>query len=109
MKTSVSAVETYKAVLQTDYCEYVKYVHQGAWKKTPVHRFLCKYVQNFVERETDLPYEILVITTPPQHGKSQSITETLPSWYLGKYPTHRIIEASYNDDTARKFGRKNYF
>ena len=49
----VSAVDTYRAVLQTDYCEYVKYVHHGAWKVTPFHSMLCGYVQNFVERETD--------------------------------------------------------
>lgn len=103
----ISAVDTYRAVLQTDYCEYVEYVHQGAWKKTPFHRLLCKYVQNFVERETDKPYEILVITTPPQHGKSQSITETLPSWYLGKHPDKHVIEISYNEDFAIQFGRRN--
>ena len=103
----VSAVDTYRAVLQTDYCEHVKYVHHGAWKVTPFHSMLCGYVQNFVERETELPYEILVITTPPQHGKSQSITETLPSWYLGKHPDRHVIEISYNEDFAIKFGRRN--
>ena len=104
---NVSAVETYNAILQTDYCEYVYHVHHGAWKKTPFHRFLCKYVQNFIERETDKPYEILVISTPPQHGKSQSVTETLPSWYLGRHPENHVIEISYNEDFAIKFGRRN--
>ena len=104
---AITATDAYRSVLQTDYCEYVKYVHQGAWKKTPFHRFLCGYVQNFVERETNLPYEILVITTPPQHGKSQSITETLPSWYLGRHPSKHVIEISYNEDFAIKFGRRN--
>ena len=106
MKTP-SAVDTYKAVLRDDYCEYVKHVHRGSWKVTPFHYFLCKYVQNFVERETEKPYEILVITTPPQHGKSQSITETLPSWYLGRHPDRHVIEISYNEDFAVKFGRRN--
>lgn len=106
-ENKISAVETYNAVLQTDYCEYVKHVHQGSWKKTPFHRFLCKYVQNFVERPTDKPYEILVIATPPQHGKSQSITETLPSWYLGRHKANHVIEVSYNEDFAIKFGRRN--
>ena len=107
MANKVSAVEAYNAVLQTDYCEYVYHTHQGAWKKTPFHRFLTRYIQNFVERETDKPYEILVISTPPQHGKSQSVTETLPSWYLGRHPESHIIEISYNEDFAIKFGRRN--
>ena len=42
----------------------------------------------------------------PTHN-SLTITESLPSWYLGRYPKNRIIEASYNDDTAKRFGRKN--
>lgn len=107
MNKDISAVETYRSVLQTDYCEYVKYVHQGSWKKTPFHTFLCKYVQNFIERETDKPYEILVISCPPQHGKSTSVTETLPSWYLGRHPDNRVIEISYSEDFAIKFGRRN--
>ena len=69
MAGNVTAVDAYRAVLQTDYCEYVAHVHQGAWKKTPFHRFLTGYVQNFVERPTDKPYEILVLSCPPQHGK----------------------------------------
>lgn len=107
MAKNITATDTYRAVLQTDYCEYVKYVHQGSWQKTPFHHFLCKYVQNFIQRPTDKPYEILAISTPPQHGKSQSITETLPSWYLGNYPNNRVIEVSYNEDFAIKFGRAN--
>ena len=104
---AVSRVDTYNAVLRSDYAEYVKYVHDGLWYKTRFHEFLCKYVQNFVERPTSKPYEILAIHTPPQHGKSQSITETLPSWYLGKNPDNRVIEISYNKEFAIKFGRRN--
>ena len=102
-----NAIETYNAILRTDYSEYVKYVHKGMWYKTRVHSFLCKYVQNFIETENNVPYEILVIHTPPQHGKSQTITETLPSWYLGKHPNNRVIEISYNETFAIKFGKRN--
>ncbi len=102
-----SAVDTYNVILQTDYAEYVKYVHKGAWQKTRFHRFLCAYVQEFVERPTDKPYEILAIHTPPQHGKSQSVTETLPSWWLGKHPDGRVIEISYNENFAIRFGKRN--
>ena len=44
----------------------------------------------------------------PTHN-SITITETLPSWYLGRNPTHRVIEISYNEDFAQKFGRRNRF
>ncbi len=100
-------IELYRMLLQTDYCAYVKHVHEGRWEASRFHRFLCNEVQNFIETETGNPYDILIIHTPPQHGKSQTITETLPSWYLGKNPLHRVIEISYSEDFAMLFGRRN--
>ena len=97
----------YRMILQTDYCAYVQYVHKGMWKVSTFHRYLCDMVQDFVTRRTGHAFDILIISTPPQHGKSQSVSETLPSWYLGRYPTHKVIEVSYNEDYAQKFGRAN--
>lgn len=70
-------IELYRMLLQTDYASYVKYVHGGRWTLSRFHKYLCNYVQEFIERETGNPYDILVISTPPQHGKSMTVTETL--------------------------------
>lgn len=86
---------------------YLYYVHGDAWRRTRMSDFLADEVQRFVESDTGHPYDILLIETPPQHGKSMTITESFPSWYLGRFPRNRVIEASYNDDTAKRFGRKN--
>lgn len=86
-----------------DYCEYV---HEGRWIPTRFHVALCDRVQEFIESETR-PYGVLVITTPPQFGKSRTVTETLPSWCLVRNPNWRIILASYGEDFAEKFGRAN--
>ena len=86
---------------------YLRYVHGGVWKDTRLSSFLAEALQSFVEAETGNAYDILLIETPPQHGKSITVTETFPSWYLGRYAHDRVIEASYNEDTARRFGRKN--
>ena len=96
-----------RTLARKSYKRYLYYVHAGSWKRTKMSDFLADRVQEFVETETGNAYDILVIETPPQHGKSLTITETFPSWYLGRYPKHRVIEASYNDDTAKRFGRKN--
>lgn len=77
------------------------------WKPTKFHKYLCETVQEFVEKDTGNPYDILLISTPPQVGKSVTITETLPSWYLGRNPENRVIEISYNADFAKRFGRRN--
>lgn len=86
---------------------YLYYVHSSTWKRTKMSDYLADEVQHFVEQDTGNAYDILLIETPPQHGKSLTITESFPSWYLGRYPQNRIIEVSYNFDTAERFGRKN--
>ena len=96
-----------RTLARKSYKRYLYYVHGESWVRTKMSDYLADEVQKFVEEETDHAYDVLVIETPPQHGKSLTITETFPSWYLGRYPKHRVIEASYNDDTAKRFGRKN--
>ena len=77
------------------------------WKRTRMAEFLAGRVQAFLETETGHAYDILLIETPPQHGKSMTVTESVPSWYLGKHPEARIIMASYNEGFAERFLRRN--
>ena len=34
-------------------------------------------------------------------------TETLPSWYLMKHPDNSVIQISYEDELAERFGKRN--
>lgn len=45
-------------------------------------------------------------TLIPTHN-SMSITETLPSWFLGNNPDLSVIITAYNADIAEKFGDRN--
>ena len=106
--------ENYNKILRASYKAYCfEANNDGAdmdklrWKPSKFHVFLCDTVQRFLEEETGHPYDILLISTPPQHGKSKTITECLPSWYLGRHPEHRVIEISYSETFAQKFGRRN--
>lgn len=74
---------------------------------TRLHRFLCETAWKFVSEETGNPYDILLLSVPPQHGKSLTLTETFPSFYLGKNQEKRVIEVSYGSDFAKRFGRAN--
>ena len=96
-----------RTLARKSYRRYLYYVHGDTWRRTRLSDFLSDQVQSFVERDTGNAYDILLIETPPQHGKSLTISEAFPSWYLGRYPKNRVIEASYNDDSAKRFGRKN--
>lgn len=96
-----------REVAKRQYKEYLPYVHGKAWKRTKMSAFIADEVQRFIEQKTSNAYDILVIETPPQHGKSMTLTESLPSWYLGKHPEDRVLLASYNEDFAGRFCRRN--
>ena len=99
--------ELLKELARREYASYCEYVHQGNWKRGKAVEYICNTIQEFIEEETDNAYDILVLSMPPQHGKSLTITETLPSYYLGKHPKHRVVEISYSEDFALLFGRRN--
>ena len=89
------------------YAEYLAYAYGDSWIRTRLSSFLAEKIQNFIETDTGHAYDILIIECPPQHGKSMTVSESLPSWVLGKYPEHNIILASYDSDFAERFCRKN--
>lgn len=104
--SNAEILENYTSLVRYDYCSYCMHVNDG-WIPTKFHRRLCNEVQDFITSNTSAAYDILVISTPPQHGKSVTITETLPSWYLGQFPRNKVIEISYSEDFAEQFGRRN--
>lgn len=48
----------------------------------------------------------LIVTMPPQHGKSKGSTWLLPAYMLGINPNLRIAIASYSDAFAKQFNRE---
>jgi predicted phage terminase large subunit-like protein len=47
----------------------------------------------------------LIVTVPPQHGKSEGSTRRLPSYILGKHPDAKMAISSYSTPFARKFNK----
>jgi len=47
----------------------------------------------------------LIISVPPQHGKSELSTRRMPGLMFGKNPNLKIAVASYNATMARRFNR----
>ena len=89
------------------YSEYPAYAYGDSWIRTRLSSFLARKIQDFIETDTGHAYDILIIECPPQHGKSMTVSESLPSWYLGRHPDQNIILASYDSDFAERFCRKN--
>lgn len=89
-----------------DYFHFVQYT-TPEYKESKFHKFLCKTVQDFMETTTPHAFDILCLSVPPQLGKSTTITEALPAWYLMNNPTGKVIIAGYNEDFCTRFGRRN--
>lgn len=89
-----------------DYGEYVKLSNPGFYMTT-FHRYLCDQIQEFLEYKSDNAMDILLLSVPPRHGKSFTVTETLPAWYLGKHPDYNVILCSYEGTFAESFSRRN--
>lgn len=49
----------------------------------------------------------MMVFLPPRHSKSMTISESFPAYFIGKSPERRVIQVSYGDNLARKFGRAN--
>lgn len=89
-----------------NYAEYLKLVFpQYIW--TPFHIFLAKICQSALEKAERGEDVYICLSVPPRHGKTETVTKTLPSWCVGRNPDKRAILVSYNDDFASAFGDAN--
>lgn len=96
-----------------DYASYVSYTHRFdvEFKIAKFQKYVCgcidKLLNNELLNEKGKPYKGICLSQPPQTGKSRCVTETLPSYFLGKNPSSNVIEVSYSDNFANRFGRRN--
>ena len=65
-------------------------------------RLLNRYLVALAARR--LPTNRLAVFVPPQHGKSTTISRVFPPWYLGNFPRHKVILASYAFNLAEDHG-----
>lgn len=110
--TLLEIEEKHKAA--NDYYEYVKYVHQGMYGYTRHGEYIAKVLDDAIKqrkrmltKEIPVRTQYIMLSVPPQHGKSMHATETYPSFFLGHFPDEGVIEISYNSDFAEKFGGRN--
>lgn len=65
------------------------------------HRALCKALNRFASGEL----KRLIVTLPPRHGKSETVSRRLPAYLLGLHPEMKIIGTSYADALAASMNR----
>lgn len=112
------------------YPAYLQCVNYG-YKMTPYHYSMAANLQREFERgpnplpgfenivDRTKPYDpsepdyhrqsygLILLSAPPQTGKSLTITESFQSWCLIKYPRLGVLTLGYASDFAARFGRRN--
>ena len=109
----MSSVEKEKALKQIQYRKakdsYIHYLKMCfpnyVW--TPFHLFLARICQSLVEKIEKGEKVRVLLSCPPRHGKSETVTKTLPSWFIGRNPDKNAILTAYNSDLAEKFNDAN--
>lgn len=86
-----------------DYADYLERVHRGNYKHMPHTRYIAKHLQAIADGEE----KHIIVELPPRSSKSYTITETFPSYFLGRNPNKKVIATAYSEGLARKFGRLN--
>lgn len=105
---SASERSLYKQELElfiagNSYVDYIQLVHGGKWKRARHLDLVCRELERVISGRT----KRLMLFLPPRHGKSMTVTETFPSYFLGRNPDKRVIEISYSDEFAQRFGKLN--
>lgn len=113
------ALEQIKVVkARNNYIDYLKLVYPN-YILTQFHKFLALICDTAIKRveKANMPNATqedikkgrirILLSVPPRHGKSETITKTLPSWFIGRNPTKNAILTAYNADLAEKFEDSN--
>ena len=106
MSNAIPEEVRYQALLQLarlNYKDYLLLSHHNSY----THFRHTKLIANELQKIADGEQRYIIIEMPPRHGKSLTVSETFPSYYLAKNPNKRVITTAYSDTLARKFGRAN--
>ena len=99
--TASTADASLQLVPQENLLSFTRYT-LPAFAPAPFHIAYYEVLTRFAMGEI----KKLMITMPPQHGKSEGATRRLPAFVLGQDPDKRIAIVSYNAIKARKFNRE---
>jgi predicted phage terminase large subunit-like protein len=93
------AVERERA--QGSFMEYIKMMWPG-FVSGRHHSLMAKKFEDIAEGRG----KRLIINMAPRHTKSEFASYLLPSWFLGKFPSKKVIQCSNTAELAVGFGRK---
>ena len=88
-------------IAQDKFMAYAKHVYDGFIEGTH-HRIIAEKLERIARGDL----KRLIVNMPPRHSKSEFASYLMPSWFLGRNPKLKIIQATMNTELAVRFGRK---
>lgn len=90
------------------YPAYLQAANYG-YQVTAYHYSLAANLQRNFEKGPNpgMPYGLILLSAPPQTGKSFSVTESFQSWCLIRNPRLSVLTLGYESTFASRFGRRN--
>ena len=70
------------------------------YRDAEVHRVIAQALERVARGECLR----MLLSVPPQHGKSQLCSRSFPAWVAGRWPHKNIMLGTYNQDFANEFG-----
>ena len=92
--------EIVKAAARVDLLAFSRYM-QPSLDIQPYHKVYYRILNEFAHGRI----KKLIITMPPQHGKSEGSSRKLPAFILGLFPDKKVFIGSYAASHARDFNR----
>ena len=88
-------------ICQDNLLEFCKYM-DPTYVVAPHHKKLAELLTQIAYGYKDR----IAVSIPPRHGKSHLVSTLFPAWFLGKFPTKKVLMVSHTGDLAVDFGRK---
>lgn len=89
-----------EVIARNDFSEFAKWA-MPSLEATDFHKSYYRILDEFAHGRI----KRLIVSVPPQHGKSLGSSQMLPAYMLGLAPDTHIAIASYNATLASRFNR----
>ena len=86
---------------QENFLDYAQHVYEGFIVGSH-HKIIAEKLELIAQGKL----KRLIVNMPPRHSKSEMASYLMPSWFLGRNPKLKIIQATMNTELAVRFGRK---
>ena len=82
-------------IAKDKFMAYAKHVYDGFIEGTH-HRVIAEKLERIASGDL----KRLIVNMPPRHSKSEFASYLMPSWFLGRNPKLKIIQATMNTELA---------